>query len=151
MTDTGILTKKIEVAVREIVAAHMEEVRLAAVTAVTRAVAARPTSGARPKRGTKTTRSTRTRAVSERRGAEEIEMLASQLHALVRETPGERMASLATKLDTTVRKLYRPMSRLKRDDKVRAVGERQHTRYFPGVAGLGDAPADATPSLSASA
>ncbi len=59
--------------------------------------------------------------------------LQAQLEALVRTQPGEGMTTFAAKLKTTVRELHRPMSLLKRAGRVRTVGERHLTRYFPAA------------------
>jgi hypothetical protein len=45
--------------------------------------------------------------------------------------PGEAMAVLARGLGTSVRELHRPMALLKQADRVKSVGQRSSTRYFP--------------------
>jgi hypothetical protein len=43
------------------------------------------------------------------------------------------MVVFAAELELGVRDLQRPMSLLKRDGRVRSVGQRQSMRYFPGL------------------
>jgi hypothetical protein len=53
------------------------------------------------------------------------------LYAAVCAQPGETMAVLAPQLGESPKQLHRPMSRLRRDGRVRSVGARSWTRYFP--------------------
>lgn len=59
--------------------------------------------------------------------------LGERFYSAVCATPGETMAFLATQLGTTARHLERPVAQLERAGRVRSVGERSHTRYFPLV------------------
>ena len=59
--------------------------------------------------------------------------LAERLYEAVCANPGETMAVLIAKVGGSARTLHRPMWLLKRSERVRSVGERQHTRYFPMV------------------
>ena len=43
------------------------------------------------------------------------------------------MQTLAREMSLTSELLYLPMSKLKAEGRVRSVGERNYTRYFPGV------------------
>jgi hypothetical protein len=43
------------------------------------------------------------------------------------------MTMFASELEMSVRELNRPMSRLKREGRVRSVGQRHLMRYFPAV------------------
>jgi hypothetical protein len=45
--------------------------------------------------------------------------------------PGAAMTVLSAEVGATVRELHRPMTRLKRAGRVRSVGARHLTRYFP--------------------
>jgi DNA-binding NtrC family response regulator len=76
-----------------------------------------------------------TRSSGRRRSSKQLAELGEQLHEVVRAHPGESMATFAAELGMTVRELHRPMSVLKREGRVRTVGQRHLTRYFPGVAG----------------
>jgi hypothetical protein len=59
--------------------------------------------------------------------------LAEKLYEAVRANPGETMTVLMAKVGGTARALNRPMTVLKRAGRVRSVGERHHTRYYPMV------------------
>jgi hypothetical protein len=50
---------------------------------------------------------------------------------VVRAHPGETMVVLAPQLGASADDLHRPMSLLKRSGRVRSVGQRHQTRYFP--------------------
>jgi hypothetical protein len=55
------------------------------------------------------------------------------LYAAVCAQPGETMSVLGPALGHSPRELNRPMLALKRSGRVRSVGERHHTRYYPAV------------------
>lgn len=115
------LSDQIEQLVRE----HIESTRRAAAEAVERAFAS---SSAAPRASA--ARSQR-RAPSRRRGPDEIAALGERLYAAVVAEPGETMAVLAPAVGETPRELHRPMATLKRAGRVRSVGERHQTRYYP--------------------
>ena len=115
------LSDQIEQLVRE----HIESTRRAAAEAVERAFAS---SSAAPRANA--ARSQR-RAPSRRRGPDEIAALGERLYAAVVAEPGETMAVLAPAVGETPRDLHRPMAMLKRAGRVRSVGERHQTRYYP--------------------
>jgi hypothetical protein len=66
-----------------------------------------------------------------RRGRAALAELSEQLYRAVSAKPGEGMAVLAVELSATVKELHRPMALLKRDGRVRSVGQRHLTRYYP--------------------
>jgi acyl-CoA reductase-like NAD-dependent aldehyde dehydrogenase len=107
-------------AIEDLVGAYVDAGRQAACEAVDRSFAA-PTrrSGGRDRRPPAAER-TRGR----RRSADEIDALAEQLCALVREHAGESMATFAEQLDTRVSELHRPMVKLKAEGRIRSVGQR---------------------------
>jgi len=74
------------------------------------------------------------RASNGRRSAVELSALGERLHEAVCAHPGETMSVLAPKLGKTPRELQRPMTVLKRANRVRSVGQRHLTRYFPTLA-----------------
>ena len=126
-TSTSIqsLEGQIEVLVR----AQMAGIRGAVVAAVDRAlaassVAARPPSRDRP----------RAQTPSKRRAAGEIAALGERLLGEVTATPGETMATLSSRIGSTARELSRPAAQLKREGRLRSVGKRGHTTYFPATA-----------------
>lgn len=57
--------------------------------------------------------------------------LAERFYAVVCRMPGEPMATLAPQVGASPRALQVAVGRLKRAGRVRAVGQRQGTRYFP--------------------
>ena len=121
MTD---LAKQIEQLVRKHLAASHKEARAALERAFAeaerepaqRSPEPKPTSPSKP-----------------RRTAEEIASLSEQLYQAISETPGETMMVLAQAVGVTTRDLSVPVGRLKRAGRVRSVGQRIHTRYFPMV------------------
>ena len=56
---------------------------------------------------------------------------AERLYAAVCAHPGEGMSTLAAALGMTARQLKRPMRQLRQAGRIRSVGQRQATRYFP--------------------
>ena len=125
MNTTEDLTVKIE----RLVVAHVAEIRRQAAEAVERAFAG-PSMPSAPKKETAPARTTSSRR---RRTADELEALAERLHAAICETPGEAMAVLSERVDATVRELNRPMNSLREAGRIRSVGTRSKTRYFPAV------------------
>lgn len=118
-----ILSEQIERLVRE----HIEGIRRAAAAAVERgfsSASARPRSKAA---------SAPTRTMGRRRASAEVSALGELLYEAVCAQPGERMSVLASELGKTPRELHRPMMVLKRAGRVRSVGQRHQTRYFPAV------------------
>jgi len=122
------LSEQIEQLVRE----HIEMTRRAAAEAVERAFASTSAVVAAPR--SSATRSSR-RAPGRRRGPDEIAALGERLYAAVIAEPGETMAVLAPAVGETPRDLHRPMAMLKRAGRVRSVGARHQTRYYPTAAG----------------
>lgn len=117
------LSEQIEQLVRK----HIEASRRAAGAAVERAFSS-ASSGTR----SRATRPT-TRASGHRRASTEVAALGERLFEAVCAQPGETMTVLAPRLGKTPRELHRPMMVLKRAGRVRSVGERHQTRYFPAV------------------
>jgi hypothetical protein len=68
---------------------------------------------------------------SERRTAEDLVELGERLYEAVRDNPGEGMRVLMAQVGGTARQLRRPMMRLKSTGRVRSVGQRHQSRYFP--------------------
>ena len=114
--------------IEQLVRAHIEATRREATEAVARAFssvssAAHPSAMPRPKRAT-----------GRRRASTELAALSERLHASVIAQPGETMAALAPALGCLPRELHRPMAVLKQAGRVRSVGQRSHTRYYPSAA-----------------
>ena len=118
------LSREIESAVERIVAAS----RAAALAAVERAFA-QPASSSKNvaiKRG----RETKQRSAP-KRSREEIVALGEEFIGVVVETPGETMTVLAPKIGRTPRELQRPVQYLRAQGRLKTIGERHHTQYFP--------------------
>jgi hypothetical protein len=112
--------------IEQLVHAHIEATRREASEAVARAfssvfAAPRANAGPRPTRKT----------MGRRRGAAALSALGERLYEAVRAQPGETMAVLAPDLDCSPRELHRPMAALKQAGRVRSVGQRHQTRYYP--------------------
>ena len=121
------LSEQIEQLVRE----HIEASHRAAAEAMERAF-----SAAAPKTRGKQLRTPTTSApIGRRRPRAEMAALSEQLYEAVRAQPGETMTVLAPELGKTPRELQRPMHALKRAGRVRSVGQRHLTRYYPTAAG----------------
>ena len=123
--------------IENLVRKHIEATRREAAEAMERVFAAsapsqRSSRAARPK-------ASRGRAEPQssavRRTTEELEELAERLYEAVLAEPGKTMMVLCRKLGATALELNRPMMRLKRDGRIRSVGQRQQTRYYPTAAG----------------
>lgn len=122
-TTPQALGERIERLVQE----YMSATRVAVQAAMDRAFAS--SGGAKvPKR-----RQDEPPRASHRRPPAEMAALVDRLYAAVRETPGESMTVLAPAVGGSPRELQRPMTLLRRAGRVRSVGKRQGTRYFPMV------------------
>ena len=115
---------ELEIAIERLVQAHVAGLHAAATAAVERAFARTKSSG---RRAGPTTR----RAPGNRRAADEVAALAEGLYAAVCANPGAGMPKLALLLGTSSRALNRPALQLRRSGRLRSVGQRQSTRYFP--------------------
>lgn len=116
------LTRQIE----QVAQAHIAASHRAAVAALEDAFAS--ASGAK-----RAPRVPRSGNVSRRRPAAEIAAVSERLFKAVCARPGEGMAVIAGEVGLTPRELHRPMAQLKRSGRVRSVGQRHLTRYFPMV------------------
>jgi hypothetical protein len=123
MTNTNTnwnLGERIERLVQE----HIAASRQAAQEAIERAfaAAAKPPARMAPKA---------TRRAGKKRPSADIAVLGDRLYRAVCAKPGETMAVLAPMAGASSRELHRPMTLLRRAGRVRAVGTRHMTRYFP--------------------
>lgn len=71
------------------------------------------------------------RATTARRCPKELELLRETLYKAVSESPGETMLVLAKELGSSPRELHLPMTVLRSAQRVKSVGFRSATRYFP--------------------
>jgi len=111
--------------IERLVLEHIAASRRAAQDAVERAFAATST------RSTARRQRPKSRGDSQRRTPAEIAALGDRFYQAVCAKPGETMTVLAADVGASARELHRPMSLLKRDGRVRSVGQRHRTRYFP--------------------
>lgn len=122
-TSTQELGRHIEQLVEE----HIAASRRAAREAVERAFA----TANRGKPLTKPAPQSTTGRTFKRRPPDEVAALGDRLYRAVCGSPGTAMTVLASEVGATVRELNRPMTLLKRAGRVRSVGARHLTRYFP--------------------
>jgi len=123
----GELADGIEHLVREYIAT----IQVAARVAVERAVAAASVGGVAAPRAKKGPRAPRE---GSRRSADEIRLLGERFYDALCRSPGETMSVLAPVVGATSQELHRPMQLLKRAGRIRSVGAKHATRYFPMAA-----------------
>ena len=120
-----VLEERIEQVVRE----HIAAVRAGVEAAVARAFA--ESTGRLPQAAAPKARTPTQRPPNRRRTQEEVAAWADRLCAAVHTMPGETMTRLAPHVGATPQELSLPVEHLRRAGRVRTVGQRQHTRYFP--------------------
>jgi hypothetical protein len=125
MTTNNDLAKQIE----DLVQQHVAALRAAAAAAVTRAFEAGPHEAARASTPT-TSACPRTKAAP-RRAPEELTALGERFYAALCRRPGETMMTLAPEVGASSQVLQVAVARLRRSGRVRAIGTRQQTRYYP--------------------
>jgi len=114
----GNLEQQIESLVREHVASLRRTAEVAVDRAFSRAGVAAEGAGAPRKSGPRRVRA-------------ELSSLSERLYTAICAHPGAGMGVLAAALGATPRELNRPATHLRRAGRVRSVGQRQTTRYFP--------------------
>ena len=124
-TTTKSLEQKISTAVELLVREHLAACEAAAEVAVRDAF--RQASAA----NSKSRRCKATKAPAPRRSREELQALQERLYLAIRQHPGETMAVIGPAVGASARDLNRPATTLRREGRVRSVGQRQYTRYFP--------------------
>jgi DNA-binding NtrC family response regulator len=118
-------------AIESLIASYMDEVRLGAQRAVERSLT-RGAAARAPSKGSDTRRAA-ARSATKRRSQTELDELCEELCKVVRTRPGESMVTLAEELGMPMSALQRPMAKLRTEGRVRSVGQRHLTRYFPAV------------------
>jgi len=68
---------------------------------------------------------------SKRRTASELVALSDQLYKAIAASPGQSMAVLSEQVGVSPLQLQPAVARLRADSRIRTVGARQQTRYFP--------------------
>ena len=129
-TSTEILEERIEELVRE----HIAAIRTRAEAAIARGFRELAEQGAKPAEPV-AKRSGR-RPASRRRTTEEVTDLAERLYKAVLASPGETMERLAPKVGAKARELTIVVGRLRSEGRLRTVGQRQQTQYFPTTAAM---------------
>jgi cytochrome c5 len=124
-TTSQALGERIERLVQD----YISETRIAAQAAMDRAFAT--SAGERAKKQDRQAK----RRMSSRRPSAELVAIGERLYAAMCNTPGETMTVLAPAVGCSARELHRPMSLLKQAGRVRSVGNRQGTRYYPMLGG----------------
>jgi hypothetical protein len=114
--------------IEHLVEEYISATRAAAQAAVDRAFA---TPAAVDVKGRRQSRPVEREGSGVRRGPDEIGSLGERLYEAVCTMPGETMTVLAPVVGATARELHRPMTWLKRAGRLRSVGTRHATRYFP--------------------
>jgi hypothetical protein len=115
--------------IERLVQDYISETRIAAQAAMDRAFAT--SAGERAKKQDRQAK----RRMSSRRPSAELVAIGERLYAAMCNTPGETMTVLAPAVGCSARELHRPMSLLKQAGRVRSVGNRQGTRYYPMLGG----------------
>ena len=127
MTTHPDLAKQIEDLVRQ----HVDVLRASAAAAVARALGAAAVS-ARASTPTQPARAVKARKkAAPRRAPEELVALGERFHAVLWQRPGETMTTLAPHVGVAPRVLQVAVARLRRDGRVRVIGKKQHTPYYP--------------------
>jgi hypothetical protein len=116
-------TEQLQSEIEKLVRVHLAAQRAAAAAAVERAFAAVATPRA--------ARAPRTQTWGRRRPPTEVAGLAEKVFDAVRAHPGETMTVIAPHVGESARALIRPMHHLKQAGRVKSVGQRHLTRYFP--------------------
>jgi hypothetical protein len=131
MTNTNSvhdLGRRIEQLVQEHIAASQKAVQEAVERAFGAAAGKR---GVPPRRRVATPGP----ASQKRRASAELAALGERFYSVVCAKPGETMTVLAAEVGASARELNRSVALLRRAGRVRAVGQRSQTRYFPMASG----------------
>lgn len=128
MTNTNSIENLSE-GIERLVCDHIAAIHASARAAMERAftssaVVAR--TKARPRQGK--------RATGEKRASADIAALGERFYEALCTKPGETMVVLAREVGASARDLHRSVTLLRRAGRVRAVGHRHLTRYFPTAA-----------------
>jgi hypothetical protein len=110
--------------IEQLIEEHIAASRICAQEAVARAFALAGRAPAGPARRAKS-------SSGKRRVSADIAVLGERFYRAVCAKPGETMMVLAADVGASARELHRSVSLLKRASRVRAVGSRHLTRYFP--------------------
>lgn len=123
-------TMELAVAIESLIGSYMDGVRVAAQQAVERAVRGTVAEG-QPRRQKQGGTDPATRM--SRRAAPTLAEMCNTLSEVVRANPGASMVTIAEKMGAKSVDLQWPMAKLKSAGRVRSVGQRSMTRYYPAV------------------
>jgi len=128
--DTTILEASVEALIQQQVGEYEERLR--------KALGHKLVSGRRRKQASKRPSSSghvrrRTKCAQTKRTAEELSALSTRFLSAVEVAPGETMLTLAAGLGLSAKELWRPVQQLKKDGKIKSIGERKEMRYYPMV------------------
>ena len=123
----GDLAQGIEHLVRD----YISTIRIAAQGAIERAVAASVGGSSAPSGKKQQPSAASAAREGTRRPSDEIGALSERFYEVLCRSPGEKMVVLAPMIGATARDLNRPMLLLKRAGRIRSVGTKHATRYFP--------------------
>jgi hypothetical protein len=141
MTTNQDLTKQIEDLVRQ----HVEALRTTAAAAIARAFAAAVPPHESARASTQKAAGRTRKQAAPRRAPEELVAMGERFYAVLCRLPGETMTTLAPKVGVTPQVLQVAVARLRRDGRVRAIGKRHQTRYYP----MATSPSEWAPRSSA--
>lgn len=125
--DIATLQASVEALIRQQVAAYEAQLR----ETLGRRLAPAGGTSPRPKGARSTASPKRRTPPAPRRAPEELEALAERFFGAVEAAPGETMVTLAAGLGLRAQELERSVLRLERAGRVKTVGERDRTRYYP--------------------
>jgi hypothetical protein len=117
--------------IERLVREYISTIHVTAQAAVKRAIAAGVPSDGVAK--VKPVRAPAASRPGRRRASDEIGTLSERFYEVLCRMPGETMTVLAPAVGATSRELHRPMTLLKQAGRVRSVGTRHATRYFPSA------------------
>ena len=110
--------------IEQLIQEHLATSRVFAQEAVARAFGAHTISASRVARPVKTN-------PGKKRPSADIAALGERFYRAVCAKPGESMTVLAAGVGASARELHRSVTLLRRANRIRAVGNRHLTRYFP--------------------
>jgi len=122
----ALIEERVEQLVRDV----MNELRSTAMAALSNALssqgklspeAPKPSKGTRKRKG----------VTAPKRSEAQLEEIADKLYRAIEDDPGDTMLSYQGKLGMSQKELAVPLRRLKDAGRVRKVGERSDTTYFP--------------------
>lgn len=128
MKNTTMTPQDLGERIERIVREYISDSQIAAQAAMERAFASH--AQAHPRRG-RSQSPTPSRSGRKRRSSAQVEALAERFYQAVCEHPGETMAVLSGLVGSTARELHRSVTVLKNAGRLRSVGSRSATRYFP--------------------